>query len=56
MGKTKTGDATTYVVAKCIGCKHEQKIAPNEVRTGDMPTCEKCGNNMIAKKAVGGGT
>lgn len=43
--------AEGYVVAQCVGCKHERKITAGEVKPGDMPMCDKCYMPMVAKSA-----
>ena len=46
----------TYVICECIQCKSKRKVGLKESKElsswGGTPMCEKCGNIMIAKKAV----
>ena len=40
------------VIAKCVGCGHEQEIKAGEIPRGEHPMCPKCFMPMIAEKAV----
>lgn len=41
-----------YVVARCVQCQAERKIAPGEVPAGDIPMCSKCMAPMVAVEGV----
>ena len=39
------------VIAKCVGCGHQQEIKAGEVPKGENPMCPSCFMPMVAEKA-----
>lgn len=39
------------VYARCVSCRATRYVKAYEVAEDDMPTCEKCGDVMVAERA-----